>query len=178
MLIDRTVSRARPLFWGSTMGNCIHYGTLDGAILILISMLSRLILNKRTLNRAILFLSQCFHSSFQLMGGLFPSMNYSALLTNKARKWSVNTDISFNNSAQINCAALNSWNYLCFFYQEFYINSSQLLDKSEVHAFFFALEPGLHLESSRFTKCSVVKIVICALLLKAYIWKVASSELS
>ena len=55
MLIDRTVSRARPLFWGSTMGNFIHYGTLDGAILYLISMLLRLILNKRTLNRAILF---------------------------------------------------------------------------------------------------------------------------
>ena len=35
--------------------DCIHYGTLDGAILLLISMLLRLILNKRTLNRAILF---------------------------------------------------------------------------------------------------------------------------
>ena len=34
--------------------NCIHYGRLDGAILLLISMLLRLILNKRTLNRAIL----------------------------------------------------------------------------------------------------------------------------
>ena len=40
---DRTVSQASPLFWGSTMGHCIHFGTLD---------------------RAIVFWYQCFHSSF------------------------------------------------------------------------------------------------------------------
>jgi len=44
-----------PPFLGSTMGHCIHYGTLDGAILLLISMLSQLILNNMTLDRAILF---------------------------------------------------------------------------------------------------------------------------
>ena len=33
--------------------DCIHYGTLDGAILLLISMLLRLILNKKILNRMI-----------------------------------------------------------------------------------------------------------------------------
>ena len=98
--IDRTVSQARlhhgklhppwDIGWGNTsfdinafkahskqkdikQDDCIHYGTLDEAILILISMLLRLILNKRTLNRAILFLSQCFCSSFKTMCGLFSS---------------------------------------------------------------------------------------------------------
>ena len=57
------------------MGNCIHYGTLDGAILILISMLLGLILNKRTLNRAILFLYPCFCSSFKTMGDTYFDIN-------------------------------------------------------------------------------------------------------
>ena len=39
----------------TNMGHFIHYGTLDGVILLLISMLSQLILNNMTLDRSILF---------------------------------------------------------------------------------------------------------------------------
>ena len=42
---------------------------------LLISMLLRLLLNKRTLNRAILFLSQCFCSSFKTMGDTYFDIN-------------------------------------------------------------------------------------------------------
>ena len=55
----------------------IHYGILDGAILLLISMLLRLILNKNIHWTGQYFFSfsssQCFRSSFKTIGGLFSS---------------------------------------------------------------------------------------------------------
>ena len=95
-----------------------HYGTLDWAILLMISMLLRLILNKRTLNRGILFYLNAFVAHSKQWAAFFRTVRLFNMGTDRKNVTSplAHKSVSFSknvwNSEKKKCEVLVGGSYV------------------------------------------------------------------